>query len=69
MNGIDEFLEVALAVFLGIPVLLFLLTYLERSLIESAKEESPTVPDRVEEAPLGTGRGFTGVAEDDESLL
>jgi hypothetical protein len=48
MNGISEFFEVALAIFLGIPVLLFLLTYLERSLIEPAKEESPTVPDSVE---------------------
>jgi hypothetical protein len=38
MNDIDEFLEVALALFLTIAGLLFLLTYLERTLSEPAKE-------------------------------
>jgi hypothetical protein len=37
MNDIDEFLEVALALFLTIAGLLFLLTYLERTLSEPAK--------------------------------
>ena len=47
MNDIDEFLKVALALFLSISGLLFLLTYLERSLSEPAKESARQVTSRL----------------------
>jgi uncharacterized membrane protein len=47
MNDIDEFLKVALALFLSISGLLLLLTYLERSLSEPAKESARQVTSRL----------------------
>jgi hypothetical protein len=47
MNDIDEFLKVALALFLSISGLLLLLTYLERSLSEPAKESARQVTTRL----------------------
>jgi hypothetical protein len=46
MNDIDEFLEVALALFLALTALIFLLTYLERTLSEPAKEPVRSIADR-----------------------
>ena len=46
MKDIDEFLEVALAIFLAIAGLKFLLTYLERSLLEPVKKRNQPVPGR-----------------------
>jgi hypothetical protein len=47
MNDIDQFLEIALVLFLTIAGLLLLLTYLERSLSEPAKESARQVTGRV----------------------
>ena len=47
MNDIDEFLEVALAIFVTIAGLMFLLTYLERSLLEPVKKPDRSVLDRL----------------------
>jgi hypothetical protein len=47
MNDLDEFLKLALALFLTITVVLLLLTYLERSLSEPAKESARQVSGRL----------------------
>ena len=46
MNNIDEFLEVALAIFLAIAGLMFLLTYRERSLLEPVEKPNQSVAGR-----------------------
>jgi hypothetical protein len=44
MNDYDEFAEIALAIFVGLTGLIWLLTYLERTLLE------PTLPRQPREA-------------------
>jgi glutamine phosphoribosylpyrophosphate amidotransferase len=39
MNDLDEFAEVALAIFLALTLLIWLLTYLERTLIQPVTEK------------------------------
>ena len=46
MNDIDEFLLVTLGLFFGITVLMLVLTYLERTLIESARAPERSVTGR-----------------------
>ena len=36
MNDFDEFAEIALAIFVGMTLLIWLLTYMERTLIDPA---------------------------------
>jgi len=40
MNDLDEFAEVALAIFVALTALIWLLTYLERTLVEPMTEKS-----------------------------
>jgi hypothetical protein len=44
MNDIDEFFAVALGILFGISLLLILLTYLEKSLIEPVKDKTRSNP-------------------------
>ena len=39
MNDLDEFAEVALAIFVALTLLIWLLTYLERSLVRPVTEK------------------------------
>jgi len=39
MNDLDEFAEVALAIFVALTLLIWVLTYLERSLVKSVAEK------------------------------
>jgi hypothetical protein len=38
MNDFDEFAEIALAIFVGLTLLIWVLTYLERTLIEPGSQ-------------------------------
>ena len=44
MNDLDEFVEIALAILIGLTLLVWLLTYLERGLVRPLKEERRPVP-------------------------
>ena len=44
MNGLDEFAEIALAILVGLTLLVWLLTYLERGLVRPSSEERRRVP-------------------------
>jgi hypothetical protein len=46
MNGLDEFLTAAMGLFFGITVLMFVLTYLERSLYEPARDSERLLTGR-----------------------
>ena len=51
MNGLDEFAEAALTILVGVTLLVWLLTYLERSLVRPVTEERrPRVPADVSSA-------------------
>jgi hypothetical protein len=39
MNDFDEFAEIALGIFVGLTVLIWLLTYLERTLVQPVAEK------------------------------
>ena len=39
MNDLDEFVEIALAILIGLTLLVWLLTYLERGLVRPLTEE------------------------------
>jgi hypothetical protein len=44
MNDLDEFVEIALAILIGLTLLVWLLTYLERGLVRPSTEERRRVP-------------------------
>jgi len=53
MNDIDEFLEVMLAIFIGIVLLMIVLTYLETTLVEPLRPRRRLFRKKV---TTGTGR-------------
>ena len=53
MNDIDEFLEVMLAIFVGIVLLMIVLTYLETTLVEPLRPRRRLFRKKV---TTGTGR-------------
>jgi len=46
MNDFDEFAEIALAIFVGMTLLIWLLTYMERTLIDPASRRRNRQRDR-----------------------
>lgn len=44
MNDLDEFVEIALAILIGLTLLVWLLTFLERGLVRPSTEERRPVP-------------------------
>jgi len=44
MNDFDEFTEIALAIFVGLTLLIWLLTYMERTLIDPASRRRARPP-------------------------
>ena len=54
MNGLDEFVEAALMILVGVTLLVWLLTYLERGLVRSVTENRRS---RVPADPVHTEDG------------
>ena len=55
MNDLDEFAEVALAIFVALTLLIWLLTYLERTLVRPVTEKRTRRGIRREKKPVSPG--------------